>query len=68
VKTKNLRLLPICPKMSYDIWIEKCDCKKKKILLFKDNCSAHPVLENLENIKTGVPPRKHYKLLQPIAH
>jgi hypothetical protein len=34
---------------------------QKQILLLADNCPAHPVLENLDNIKAGVFPCKHYK-------
>jgi hypothetical protein len=40
--------------------------KERKIILIVDNCPAHPVLQNLENIKLVFIPANITSILQPM--
>jgi hypothetical protein len=53
-------------KLSCDIGIGNCDCKKKHQLLIVDNFPAHPVLENLENMKLVFLPTNTASVLRPM--
>jgi hypothetical protein len=62
-KQKILDDLRFFLKLSCDIGIGNCDCKKKNLLLV-DYCPAYTVLENLENIKLVFLPANTTSVLQ----
>ncbi|XP_023228548.1 tigger transposable element-derived protein 4-like [Centruroides sculpturatus] len=76
---KNIKTLPVNYKANKKSWmtseifeeeIRKWDKeligKRKKVLLLVDNCPAHPILENLKNIKLVFLPPNCTSVLQPM--
>ncbi|KAJ8889251.1 hypothetical protein PR048_008749 [Dryococelus australis] len=47
-------------------WDRELQTRKRKIILLVDNCPAHPVLQNLENINLVFLPAKTTSILQPM--
>lgn len=47
-------------------WDSQLRSNKKKIILFIDNCPAHPKIENLTNIKLAFLPPNTTSVIQPI--
>lgn len=74
---KNIKRLPVNYRSNKSAWmtsqifeeeIRKWDCELKgnKILLLVDNCPAHPVIENLQNIELRFLPANTTSVLQPM--
>ncbi|XP_044590927.1 tigger transposable element-derived protein 4-like [Cotesia glomerata] len=73
---KNIKKLPVTYKANKSAWmtsqlfeeVRKWDAelKGRKILLLIDNCPAHPLISNLENIELVFFPPNTTSVLQPI--
>ncbi|XP_061379926.1 tigger transposable element-derived protein 4-like [Danaus plexippus] len=76
---KNVKFLPVDYEANRKAWmtpdifekvLRKWDSRlrnnKKKIILFIDNCPAHPKIENLTNIKLAFLPPNTTSVIQPI--
>lgn len=54
----------------YTSWIRKFDAKmriaNRKVLLFVDNCPAHPVVDDIKNVKVVFLPKNCTSKLQPM--
>ncbi|KAE8738361.1 hypothetical protein FOCC_FOCC016158, partial [Frankliniella occidentalis] len=54
----------------YEWWLRKFDCRmrieKRNVLLFVDNCPAHPAVHGLTNVKVVFLPKNTTSRLQPM--
>ncbi|KAJ2948731.1 hypothetical protein O0L34_g7989 [Tuta absoluta] len=74
---KNIKKLPVTYKANKSAWmtsqlfeeeVRKWDAelKGRKILLLVDNCPAHPIISNLQNIELAFLPPNTTSILQPM--